>query len=286
MYFLKDDKNKILYGTTPKAGCQHIHSLVRYLRNNIYIKKLWNMDQANILDVEKYKDYLLIIFFRNPYERLVSAYREKYTKELTNRFKFKNINYLDIKFIDFVDDLIENKFNNIEKTHFNSQSFYKSDKLEDLLQPYKNKLFYDIKNIDYSYLEKLYNKNIPKSIIDFKGGHSYKNKLNKKKITKKFNKPIYNLQYKEYKDYDVDLSNYYNKNIKKKIQNFYQQDLDFARKYLKINYDISIFKDNLYSKNIEHFTSTNKNNNIILIVIVVSICILILLFILKLCLRK
>lgn len=294
MFFIEDKENKILFGNNAKSGTQHVRTLFRFLKDDITDlktigKKIFSnkiYPKAKLVNnINTYKGYTLIIFFRNPYERLVSAYREKYTKEKKNRFKFKNYDYLDLKFNLFVEDLIKNKFKNIDNIHFKIQSDIGSNNIINILENadniFSNIVFYDIKNIDYSYLEKLYNKTIPEHIKHFKGSHVYEDKIQHKPI---FDKPVFDLQYREYKDYKVDYGHFYNQKIKDKIKSFFKKDFDFAKKFGNIDYDVTIF--NSSNNVVEHFGVIRKSNNKFIYVAIFILFIIIIIFTVKFCSKK
>ena len=226
MYFLEDKKNKILFGTTAKAGCQHIRVLYKFfvLNNNNAIHERRFKGIRKISLPKNYKKYLIIIFFRNPYERIVSSFKEKYL--VKNGMKFKNTNYLDIIFADFINDLEKNKFKNIDKPHFQVQVESENNTLiNNKLLEHNNIKFFDIKNIDYTFLENIYKKNITDEVKNFKGNHTYKLKL---KTNELFNDYVYDKPYNKYINYKLLDCYFYNKKIKKQVYNFYKEDFDFA----------------------------------------------------------
>ena len=276
MYFLEDKKNKILFGTTAKAGCQHVRVLYKYFvlnNNNAIHEKRFSNEFKSISLPENYKEYLIIIFFRNPYERLVSSFKEKYIKHTNNRFNFKNIHYLDIKFIDFVNDLEQNNFKNIDKSHFNIQIKNNNKLIDDKLLDHENIKFFDIKNIDYNFLETIYKKKLIDEVKNFKGNHTYELKLDKLNDIKLFNDYVYNKPAKKYINYKVLDCYFYNEDIKNRMYKFYEKDFDFAKQF-GYNYQIKNF-DSCFN-NQEKFTNYNKpitQNfiNISLIVILILI---------------
>ena len=80
---------------------------------------------------------------------------------------------------------------------------------------------YDIENIDYKYIEKLYNTTIPESILQQKQGHE----RGKYDIT--INKYVYNLYMITYLNSNVDMKYFYNEELKKKLFEFYKKDFIF-----------------------------------------------------------
>ena len=79
MYFLIDELRKIIFGWSPKCGCTHIKKIYKYLTEQILV-------QNNVHDASDYKNelpanieqYTSIIIIRNPYERIVSGFLDRY----------------------------------------------------------------------------------------------------------------------------------------------------------------------------------------------------------------
>jgi hypothetical protein len=89
-----------------------------------------------------------------------------------------------------------------------------------------------LKNIDYSFIEKLYNKKIPDFILNDKGDH--KNKKIKKDLGEIYNVPI---DYLHQLEYSPITKNYYNDEIKQKVYNFYKKDFEIFNDF-GFNYEI------------------------------------------------
>ena len=262
MYFLEDKKNKILFATTAKAGCQHVRVLYRYfVLNKNDSKNIFNTNIKSIKLPENYKEYLIIIFFRNPYERLVSAFKEKYIKKNANRFKFKDIHYLDLKFVDFVNDLEINKLKNIDVSHFNIQIKNNNKLIDDKLLDHNNIKFFDIKNIDYIFLENIYKKKIPDEVKNFKGNHTYELKLKNSNTNKLFNDYVYDKPAKKYIDYKLLDCYFYNKELKKKVHDFYKKDFQFA-KHFGYNYEIKNYNSCIKNNINEPFSNKYQSDEI------------------------
>ena len=108
------------------------------------------------------ENYTTLIFCRNPYKRIVSGFLDKYKKNGEFRHKWK---YPSITFSQFVDELIKNNWVMIEDHHFTQQI---SENFDNKILLSKTIKFYDISNIDYEYIEQLYNKKIQESVINKK----------------------------------------------------------------------------------------------------------------------
>jgi hypothetical protein len=73
-----------------------------------------------------------------------------------------------LTFSQFVDKVINSDWETIDEHHFTSQT---TEKFDEKILLSKIIKFYDISNIDYEYIEQLYNKKIPECIINKKQGH-------------------------------------------------------------------------------------------------------------------
>ena len=219
MLFLVDYKNKIILGWSPKCGCTHIKKIFLYLKHNKIIDEVHNMHDSLPYDI---RNYITIIIIRNPYERLVSGFIDKYKigGEYRHKWKFTR-KHDNLTFDNFVNTLIRGRWNMIEQHHFTPQTTEEFDKNK--LLKSKKLIIYDIKNIDYRYLEELYNTKIPETLIDFKGTHI------RKVYDKDFNQPVYNLAIEDYYDYNVTLDKFYNIDIKNKVKMFYEKDFQFFK---------------------------------------------------------
>jgi hypothetical protein len=212
MYFLVDDKNKVVFGWSTKCGCSHIKTIFYFLTGQDKI--IHTIDDMMELP-ENIENYNTIIFCRNPYERIVSGFLEKYKKNGQLRIIWK---HKDINFTLFVDELIKNDWKMVEHHHFTQQT---SEKFEFRILKSKTIKFFDIKNINYQYIENLFDKKISDNILNKRYGHE------RKIYDNTINNYIYDLNIDEYFESNVDLKYFYNNNIKNKIFNFYKQDFEF-----------------------------------------------------------
>ena len=143
-------------------------------------------------------NYTTIIFCRNPYKRIVSGFLDKYRIDSPIRqhmWPDKNI-----QFNKFVEQLGNWRY--IEKHHFTPQT----------TEAFNNKIInskiikcFDIENIDYNYIEKLYNKKIPMELLEFKGGHT-RNDIPKEL---EFNKNVFDINMEEYYEYNIKTKYFY-----------------------------------------------------------------------------
>ena len=182
MYFLIDKEKLIIFGWSAKCGCTHLKNIFYYLKNDKFVRNnnhyfihtyfKWHLIPDDILnDIDR---YTFIIFCRNPYKRLVSGFRDKYAIDGECRYKWPDKK--KINFLKFINQLGNWRY--VDKHHFTPQT---SEGFNYKIMNRKLVKCFDIENIDYSYIEKLYNKKIPLEIIDFKGEH-IKKKWNLKNL--------------------------------------------------------------------------------------------------------
>ena len=114
MRFLVDEINKIIFGWNAKAGCSHIKNLFYYLTDTQPFTNIHRQVADKSLP-DDYIKYTIIIITRNPYERIVSGFIEKYVsgkirlpKQLSDKWndnlihlmvKYYDINYIDYEYI-------------------------------------------------------------------------------------------------------------------------------------------------------------------------------------------
>jgi hypothetical protein len=214
MFFSIDYENKIIFGWSAKCGCSHIMRIYWFLRNNSMDVKIHTKNDVNKLpnDIEK---YTTIIVSRNPYKRIISGFLDKYKPRGQYRYLWK---YDDITFSMFVNELEKTDWKMIDKHHFTPQT---SEHFHMKILNSKCLKIYDIENIDYNYIEKLYNKTIPECILHRKEGHE------RAKYDITTERPVYDLNLNEYLFSNVDIKYFYNKELKQKIFNFYKNDFMF-----------------------------------------------------------
>ena len=134
----------------------------------------------------------------------------------------------------------------INKHHFTPQTSEMFDRKILLSKCIK---FYCIENIDYKYIENLYNKKIPENVINKKGEHIRINAI-KKDIS--YDKYVYDLNMDDYYDYKIDNKYFYNKELKYKIYKFYECDFIFFNEngidYINVDfYTLEDLKCRFYS---------------------------------------
>jgi len=229
MYFIVDNDKKVIFGWNPKCGCTHIKTIYLYLTGKEVNIDNMNYDKLHSLPWDKLpfniNDYTIIIIIRNPYERLVSGYIDKYKEngEFRNRWN----NNIPLTFNNFVNELLKNDYKHIENHHFSPQL---NAYWQDSVRYHKKLHVYDLKNINYSLIESLYSIKLPSKLLYFKGPHE-SNKI----YNYGNNIEIYHKTNDYYKDKLPIVTNFYNTDIADKVYNFYKKDFDFF-KSLGFNY--------------------------------------------------
>lgn len=222
MFFLVDTNKKIIFGWSAKCGCSHIKNIYWFLQTGNLENPIHTEKDLNALPHD-IKNYTTLIFTRNPYKRIVSGFLDKYKKGGEFRHLLTDSeSYLS--FSQFVDKLVNCDWKIIDRHHFTPQTTEKFNKKIFLSKTIK---FYDIGNIDYEYIEKLYNKKIPECVINKKQGHERILCTTKKDC---YDKYVYDLNVDDYNDYNVDIKYFYNEEIRKKVFNFYVNDFIFFNK--------------------------------------------------------
>lgn len=227
MYYLIDNKNKVIIGWSPKCGCTHIKMLFYFLNKiKIPVKYGISRDEAiHSLDTyeklpKDYHSYKIILIIRNPYKRIISGFIDKYgnINSLYYNDWIKNYPNNRLTFYNFVKELAYNYYKVIDKHHFSPQL---SENWEDQIMNHHNLHIFDIASIDYDFLEKIYFTKIPLPIKKYKGKSSKLSKININ--TKVFDLPVENIktQFTE---------NFYNQEIFDIVSNIYQKDLDYFKK--------------------------------------------------------
>lgn len=226
MFFLVDDKNKIIFGWSAKCGCSHIKKIFWFLQNNNVDNAIHTPDDVTNLPVN-IEEYTTVVFIRNPYKRIVSGFLDKYKKDGQYRHLWKHDN---LTFSTFMDELVKKDYTMVDNHHFTPQTSEHFNK--DAIMKSKCINVYDIERIDYACIETIYNTKIPEILLNYRGGHE------RRKIDNHFEGDVYDLSIEDYYDYNVDIKNFYNENIKTRVYEFYKNDFDFFNEY-GFNYNIS-----------------------------------------------
>lgn len=218
MHYLVDNDHKIIFGWSAKCGCSHIKYIFWFLQNNNVDNQIHTTKDYNSLpnDIEK---YTTIMISRNPYKRIISGFLDKYRIGGEFRDLWK---YNTITFSMFVSELEKNKYEMIDEHHFAPQT--SGDFNIKILKSRCIKC-YDIENIDYNYIEKLYNKKIPEDVLYKKAGHE------RVKYDVTIDKYVYNSNIDQYYKCNINNKYFYNENLKNRILKFYKNDFAFFYKF-------------------------------------------------------
>jgi hypothetical protein len=234
MFFLVDNNNKIIFGWSAKCGCSHIKNIYWFLQTCNLDNSIHTPKDINLLP-DDIHNYTTIIIIRDPYKRIVSGFLDKYAHEGQYRHLWKDS---FLSFSQFVDKVINNEWEIIDRHHFTPQTTECFDKKILLSKIIK---FYDIGNIDYEFIEQLYNKKIPEYVINKKEGHERNIRA---KLKGYYDKYVYDLNIDDYIDYNIDIKYFYNEEIREKVFNFYIEDFIFFYQngidYIKMSYKKNI----------------------------------------------
>lgn len=217
MLFLVDINKQIIFGWSAKCGCSHIMNIYWFLQTGNLNNPIHTINDDNNLP-DDITNYTTLIFSRNPYKRIVSGFLDKYKPNGQYRHLWKNSS---LTFSQFVDKVINYDWETIDKHHFNSQT---TEKFDNKILLSKIIKFYNISNIDYEYIEQLYNKKIPEYVMNKKEGHERHLCTNTNDF---YDKYVYNLNICEYIDYNINIKYFYNEELKKKVFDFYIKDFNF-----------------------------------------------------------
>lgn len=222
MHFLVDENKKIIFGWSAKCACTLVKKIFFYFKDNeiITFPHYPNVEDRCELP-EDLNNYDVVVFSRSPYKKILSGFLDKYKKNGEFRHKW---NDSLLTFNNFVNELIKNDWKMVEKHHFTPQT---SEKFTLNLLKSKSIKFFDIENIDYSYIEDLYKKKIPSEILTQKMGHERVNFINIDKVITEF---VYDKHIDEIIDGNIDIKYFYNQDIINKVYNFYIEDFNFFKK--------------------------------------------------------
>ncbi len=207
VYLILLEKQKAIYFFIPKVACSSIKKACADIlgMNTSDIDKQ-GFPHPKISELNKYKDYFKFAFVRNPWDRLVSCYRnrilntlvtdEEYFKGVSNGFvRFKKF-YAGMPFDEFVEAVFTISDDDADQ-HFRSQYIFITDKEKRLLVDYVGR-FENLEN-DFSHVLK----------IIHAGDHSlnHLNKTNRTNYREYYNERTEKMVAQRYAD-DISLFNY------------------------------------------------------------------------------
>jgi len=225
MYFLVDEQKMVIFGWSAKCGCSHVKRLYNFLVGNVNID-LHSTKNTEHIFPENIQDYTVIIVVRDPFERIVSGFLNKYKIGLQYYNCWtENTNAQPLTFRNFVNELVQHKFKIVNEHHFTPQLSEHWYKLSDAIlggKSPKSVIFYDIAKIDFPFLQNLYGKKIPWEIMNFKG-----DQMNEK--TEEVDIPVCDLLQTQYANTTPLTRCFYDQDIIDKIADFYKADFDCFR---------------------------------------------------------
>ena len=219
MYFLKDDRKKIIFGWNAKVGCSSIKRLYYYFQNGNVDNQIHLPSEYQMIDTQDLEDYTIVIFIRNPYTRIVSGYLDKYNgKNIIGNSMWKCDKPLTFK--NFVEELVTSHFKYIDFHHFVPQISLNWD---ENIANNKNLKIFDIEKIDYAFLEEKFDKKIP---------DLFKSPIHKNtnKPCNKFDFPLYEATNDKIEGLKPDYCLFYNDQLRMLVRYFYRGDFDFFEK--------------------------------------------------------
>lgn len=216
MYPFINKKKKIIFWWSAKSGCSTVKSIMfELIFPKINISKLpasyFHKSIAkpkNKITLEEAKQYINILFIRDPYKRLVSGFIDKCIINKKNRF-FKPKN-----FIDAVDNI--SKLDPDKNHHFCPQTS------EHFIKELKYDIIYDIERINYEQLSIL----CGKKIIDrkfYQTGYSQEQLSNQRSYLLNYNELLSLKKKKDIPPYYT----FYNIDIIEAVKKYYQEDFNF-----------------------------------------------------------
>ena len=223
MQFLINEEYNVIFGWSPKCGCSHIKRIFYYLKTDNINNVIHTIHDKQSLP-SNFLEYHLILFIRNPYERLISGFIDKY--RVGHIYHSLWNTKMPLTFTNFTRKLVESDWKLVEKTHFTPQL---DTRLIYQLDEHTEKIIYDIKNIDYAYIEKLFDKKIPEELLDFRGFQH--------KSLEPIDYPVYDLLIEKYYHFKPFTRCYYNNSIKSRIDKFFFNDFMSFKRY-GFNYTI------------------------------------------------
>jgi hypothetical protein len=198
----------------------------RHIHLNKELAKLIDTRDSNI---EKYKDYDLVFLIRNPFERLVSGFLNKYVYLDHDKNHIKNPNNCNT-FFDFCNILSKNP-ESIDKLHFMPQTNGKGWEFYLLLGKPNIKYVIDTENVND--IKDLLDLDIKDLKLHFN------QKKSNEKQNEKQNEKLFFTSYEELKQKNnIDYSNFYNSELKKIVYEIYKNDFNFFINKFNINYKI------------------------------------------------
>lgn len=233
MRFIIIDDKKLIIFWSPKCGCSTLKTILaiyydidnknkyKSIHKNKELSAKINKKDKNKIDI--YKNYDIVMLIRNPYERLISGFLNKYVNG-----KIKNPPNC-ICFYDFCQILQKNP-RQIDRHHFEKQTTGQGWKFYNELQRPKIKYVLDTSKVND--ITKILGLNISEIKLN-----SSKKSIKKDEKMKQRN--LWSLNYNSLRNSnELCYSNFYNDHISKIVYNIYKDDFIFFNNDLNMNYTI------------------------------------------------
>jgi len=176
MLFLISEEKKVIFGWSAKCGCSHVKNMFYYLQSGVFCEPNQSVHRGHDFQPlpENLSPYVVILFIRNPYKRLVSGFLDKYV--VGKEFRHLWDDRIPLTFSNFVEKLVE-KSPMVDHHHFTPQT---TEHFVDQIKEHSKTLIYDINNINYNLIEHIFGKEITREVLEYRGEH-YHNPLQKTK---------------------------------------------------------------------------------------------------------
>ena len=226
MRYMIDTESRVIFIWNAKCGCTFLKKLFfaylgfeNYARKNVHKlnRTKWLMSPLPP-DHEKYKIFL---FCRNPYNRLVSGFLNKFVTDVPNYISKRIENIDEFSFEDYVDFLEKNQNTElVDEHHFGKQI----DMVE--MKKMKVNFIFDIENIDRKVLDEHFKKN--SDLFQCTKINWNSTKKSNKKIPH-----IFQMKTKALKKMMVfpDYSSFYNNKLKNKVRTIYETDFKYFEQH-------------------------------------------------------
>jgi len=219
MWFLVDERRKIIFGWSAKCGCSHIKNIWYSVANPSIALPIHTDNDFNSLP-DTTSEYDVVLIIRNPYKRLISGFIDKYSSFGEKRHMWT---LPSLTFRIFVKELLKENWIEIDAHHFVPQTTEMFN--ECALQTAKTLKIFDIERVDYSYIEALFGESIPKSAICKKFGHE------RPKFEGDFCGNVSDLETRLYETKNVKMHQFYDDEILNLVTEYYKSDFAFFKKH-------------------------------------------------------
>lgn len=222
MLFFVDSDKKLIIGYSPKCGCTHVKSLIRALYPEkfghvVHLHK--EIPRTRKLPTEL-SEYTVIFVTRNPLDRLVSGFFQKYK----HGEPFRHAWSVDPPtFREFVHALLDRDWKRVDKHHFEPQTTGVDwRRVQAEAKCWK---LYDITAIDYAFLCGLFGTTPDAIDLSFRGNHV--RKVHRSRSSSSI--PLYEQTIDDVYGTDYTVADMFDTELQTKVQTFFQEDRLFIQ---------------------------------------------------------